>query len=183
MNSLSRLGLLVATLALFPLACATDPNLATERADAAHRKDVLETNDAAVDQNAEHVGEHADLNSDHSKDHDKLNKQVADDANKHDARRADAEANMVEARRTHRADSSAQWTKLETRTTALETKCAAKKTVEPGLAAVRTRLTSAKAAMAGLVATSDGAWFESKTHLDAELTSLEGEIKKIEART
>lgn len=183
MTSISRLRLLVSTLALASLACATDPNLATERAEAAHDKDVLETDAAAIDQNADHVGDHAALNSDHNKDHDKLNKQVADDANKYEARRSDAAANTVEARRIHRADSSAQWSKLDTRTTALETKCAEKKILEPGLAALRTRLTSAKASMAGLIQTSDAAWFESKQHLDAELDSLEGEIKKIEART
>lgn len=164
------------------LGCASDPNAAKVHAEAAHDKDVRDNDAARVETGAEHAGEAAALDSAQDKDNANLDRKVADEQSAFEARKRAAEADMVAARRTHRAESGARWTVLDTRTVALEGKRAAKKLNEPALGAVRTRLTTARTSMQALDLSPDTTWFAASTKVDTELTAIEQEVKQIEAR-
>ncbi|MDP2344772.1 MAG: hypothetical protein Q8O67_27740 [Deltaproteobacteria bacterium] len=176
MKSLITVAALAAVVASF--GCATDPNKAVKAADAAHAADVRDSNQENVELTEQQKKDHAALDSDHSKQDASLDKKFADDASKGDKAHDTAKADVVEARRTFRAEALARLQTVEGKATALESK--KKKSQEALLGTLRGNCAAVSAQMTGLDGMADAQWFAGKQAVESSLAALEKDVHEIE---
>lgn len=176
MKSVLTIAVLATTALSF--ACATDPNKEVRDVDAAHAADVRDNKEENAALEASQEKDHAALNSDHTKQDAGMDKQVADDASKYDKARDGAEANVVEARRSFRAEATARLDQVSAKATMLDGKH--KKSQEGLLASLRTNITKVKTSVATLDTVADAKWFESMKVIEASISAVEKDVKEIE---
>jgi len=164
------------------LGCATDPNKQVIAANAAHAEDVADTKAETATMEGDQAKDHAVVDSEHEKQDASMEKQTVDDAAKFNKERESAMANVVEARRTFRAEANARLEKVDAKASLLESKRSAKKVTEPSLATLRSRYASVKTSVVSLDTVSDAAWFTTKKAIETNLALLEKDVNDIEGR-
>ena len=162
--------------------CATDPNKQVTDANAAHAADMADTKKDTANMEAGQEQDHAALDSTHQKQDANMEKKTVDDASTFNKEREAAVANVVEARRSFRAEATARLEKVNAKATLLEGKKVMKKVAEPNLATLRTHYAAVKTTVANLDSVSDANWFNSKMTVESSLAALEKDVSDIEGR-
>jgi hypothetical protein len=175
---LSLLGCLVASLSVASFACASDPNKDAKNARDAeleaqreHRQDVAENRGDQRVGAAEAKRENTENTADHSGNSDATKDRVS------------ADAKLTESREVYRAKASERLEKLDARTSELKTllaRAGAKATTKArdSMRTVETQRSSVTHDLEQLPKVSDDAFAGAKSHLDSQLDTLEGLVKK-----